>query len=173
MSGAPTPHEKTISKREGVSAIWLVFFMAVVTSSLRVTNWTAGEVTLWYLYGRATVTRDHLRIIRIKPQLVVSNGDVLRGIGAYYYFIGVAIWIPLALGLMSLIYYTLLPKRHRKVWQAEEETQGGGAMRWALVLPFLVTALLPMWAGLAFAVCSVAGALIWARRIQYDKGAPQ
>lgn len=67
------PEEPTASIRERVRDAWLVIFMAVGASSLRIALWTANEITLRYLYGWATVERDHLRIVKIKP-LVVSNG---------------------------------------------------------------------------------------------------
>ncbi|MGA2345554.1 MAG: hypothetical protein ABSF93_06080 [Candidatus Sulfotelmatobacter sp.] len=163
----PAPDEQTSSMRQGVRDAWLVTFMAVAASSLRIAIWAANAITLWHLYGQATVDRDHLRIVKIKPQLVVSNGDVLRGIGGYHFFIGVIIWLPLTFALMSLIYYTLLPKRHREALQAKEQSQGGSAVAviWALALPILVTAVLPMWAALSVGAGSVAAALIWARRL--------
>ncbi len=166
MSKESAPDEQAPSIREGVRSAWLVIFMAVAASSLRIAIWASNVITLWYLYGRANVERDHLRIVRVKP-LVVSNGDVLRGIGGYHYFVGVVIWLPLAFALMSLIGYTLLPKRHREALQAKEQSQGGSAVAviWALVLPILVTAVLPMWATLTLAAGSVAAALIWARRV--------
>jgi len=166
MSKESAPEEQAPSIRDGVRSAWLVIFMAVAASSLRIAIWASNVITLWYLYGRATVERDHLRIVRVKP-LVVSNGDVLRGIGGYHYFVGVVIWLPLAFALMSLIGYTLLPKRHREALQAKEQSQGGSAVAviWALVLPILVTAVLPMWAALTLAAGSVAAALIWARRV--------
>jgi hypothetical protein len=174
MSTAPPPEAKTASITKGMSEAWLVIFMAVGASSLRIAIWAANEITLWYLYGWATVERDHLRIVKIKP-LVVSNGDVLRGIGGYHYFVGIAVWLPLTVALMSLIYYTLLSERHRKALQAKEQAQSGsaGAMLWAIALPILVAAVLPMWAALALAATSVVAALIWARRIQYDDEALQ
>jgi len=172
MSSNPAPDAttKTASMRQRVRDAGLVIFMAVAASSFRIANWAANQITLWYLYGWATVERDHLRIVKIKPQLGVSNGDVLRGMGGYHYFVGIAIWLPLTFGLMALIYYTLLPRQHRKALQAKEQTQGGSvvAVLWAIALPILVAAVLPMWAALALAAASVAAALIWARRIQYD-----
>lgn len=92
---------------------------------------------------------------------------MLRGIGGYHYFVGIAIWLPLTFALMSLIGYRLLPKRHRAALQAKGHSQGGSAVAvlFALALPILITAFLPMWAALALAAGSVAVALIWARRI--------
>jgi hypothetical protein len=172
MSSERVSAAEAVSIRESVRSVWLVIFMAVGTSSLRIAIGAANWITLWYLYGRATVAHDHLRITKIKPQLVVSNGDVLRGIGFYHYLVGVATWLPLAIGLMMLIYYALLPKRHREVLQGKEKTQSVSAfaLLWTLALFFLVAGLLPMWAALAVAAASVVAALIWASRIQYGSG---
>ncbi len=100
--------------RQRVGSIMLVIWMATATSALRIALWAANVITLWYLYGRTTVEHEHLRITKIKPQLVVSNGDVLRGIGGYHFLVGVAIWLPLTCGLLFLIYYALLPGSFRR-----------------------------------------------------------
>jgi hypothetical protein len=160
--------DAAVSIRKSVRSLWLVIFMAVCTASLRVSNWAASEITLLYLYGRATVAHDHLRITRMKPQLVVSNGDVLRGIGVYHYLVGVAIWLPLAIGLLLLIYYKLMPKWQQAIMQVRERNQtvNATAMAWALALFFLVSGLLPMWAALALAAASVVAATIWAWKLE-------
>ena len=159
------------SVREQARSAFLVIWMATLTAALRTAMWAANEITLLYLYGRATVAHNHLRIVRVKPQLVVSNGDVLRGFGFYHYLIGVAIWLPLGIGLLFFIYYTLLPQQARAVWKGKEQKDqsfSGLALLWALALFFLVTGLLPMASALAVAAVSVAAALIWAHRIEYD-----
>lgn len=78
---------KLVSADESARSVWLVSFMAVTTSALRIAIWAGNEITLWQLYGRERVTREHLQITRIKPKLLVSNGDVLAGIGFYHYLI--------------------------------------------------------------------------------------
>ncbi len=171
MSSAPAP-DAAASTRESVRSVWLVIFMAVCTSTLRIAIWAAGEITMLYLYGWAAVARDHLHITRMKPQIVVSNGDVLPGIGFYHYSVGVVIWLPLAFGLMTLIYYTLLPKWQQALMQVRERNQrvSAVALVWVLALFFLVSGLLPMGAAMALAAASVTAALIWARKIPYGDG---
>lgn len=155
--------------RQRAGSIMPITWMATATSALRIALWASSEITLWYLYGRATVEREHLRITRIKPQLVVSNGDVLRGIGPYHYFVGVALWLPLTCGLLFLIYYVLMPAPFRKVWEGRAQKQSFGALAlvWALALFFLVPGLLPMPSALAVAFGTVLVGLIWVRIIDY------
>lgn len=157
--------------RRQVRSSALVLYMAVMTCALRIALWAANEITLWRMYGWATVTHDHLSIVRIKPDLVVSNGDVLHGIGVYHYFVGVFIWLPLTFALLAPIYYTLLPRQYRRIWESKtpgDQSASVVSLLWALALFFLVTGLLPMWGALLLACVSVVSALVWARRIQFD-----
>jgi len=161
-----------MSARESANALWLVIGMGTAMSALRLAIALSNELTLWYLYGWATLKRDHLRIIKIKPELVVSNGDVLRGIGFYHYLVGVAIWLPLTVGLLTLIHSRLLPEE----CQAALRTRGnekvekhsllsGLALIWVLALFFLVTGILPMGWAMVVGFGSVLAAVIWAQRI--------
>src|SRR5579863_5792388 len=145
MSSAPAL-DVAASTRDSVRSVWLIIFMAVCTSTMRIANWAAGEITLLYFYGWAAVAHGHLHITRMKPQIVVSNGDVLPGIGFYHYSVGVVIWLPLAFGLMMLIYYKLLPKWQHAVMQVRERNQrvSAVALVWMLALFFLVSGVLPM-----------------------------
>jgi hypothetical protein len=143
--------------------------MAVGTATLRIAIAASNQIMLWLVYGRDRVAREHLSITRVKPRLVVSNGDVLEGKGFYHYLMGVGIWFPLAIGLLLLIYYTLFPKLHRDVFQvSREQSVNLIALFWALALFFLVTGLLPFWPAMAVAAGSVVVALIWVRSIPYD-----
>jgi hypothetical protein len=74
-------------------SIGLVIWKAVCTATLRLSMVVANTLALWRVYGRARVLREHLQITRIKPQLVVSNGDVLRGLTFQHYVTGAAIWL--------------------------------------------------------------------------------
>lgn len=148
----------------------LVLWMAVITGAMRFAEWSAGWITLWYLYGWARVQHDHLRMLRTKP-LRVSNGDVLAGMGEVHFVVGVVIWIPLAMALLTLIFYRFIPLRLQAILR-ERQKLHENANAWALlvVLPlaYLVTALLPTLAALTLAGAVAAGALIWLRRIPYD-----
>jgi hypothetical protein len=168
MSSTPAS-DAAAASRESVRSAWLVIFMAVCTSTLRIASWAGGEIMLLYFYGWAAVVRDHLHITRMKPQIVVSNGDVLPGIGFYHYSVEVVIWLPLAFGLITLICYTLLPKWQLAFMRVRERNQRVSAvvLVWVLALFFLVSGLLPMGDAMALAAASVAGALIWAWKLPY------
>src|SRR5271163_912780 len=135
MSSAPAP-DAAASTRKSVRSVWLVICVAVCTSTLRIASWAAGEITLLYFYGWAAVARDH------PPHYAneAANGhlqrDVLPGIGFYHYSVEVVIWLPLAFGLMMLIYYTLLPKWQQAVMQVRERNQrvSAVALLWVLAL---------------------------------------
>ena len=101
----------------------------------------------------------------MKPRLVVSNGDVLADKGFYHYLISAGIWLPLSLGLLALIYYTLLPKPHREVWRRKEQSVSLVALLWGLALFFLSAGLLPFGWSLIVSAGSLAAALVWARRM--------
>lgn len=162
-------HEaKIASVDENVRSVWLVIFMAVTTSALRIAIWAGNEIMLWQVYGRERMAREHLRITRIKPKLVVSNGDILWGKGFYHFLISGLIWLPLAVGLLFLAYYILMPKWHQETLQnSKEQTVNLVGLLWALALFFLIAGLLPLGASNVVSVSSVFLALIWARRIQY------
>jgi hypothetical protein len=168
MSSAPAL-DAAASTRQSVRSAWLVILVAVCTATLRIASWAAGEITLLYFYGWAAVAHGHLHITRMKPQIVVSNGDVLPGIGFYHYSVGVVIWLPLAFGLITLVCYTLLPKWQLAFMRVRERNQRVSAvvLVWVLALFFLVSGLLPMGDAMALAAASVAAALIWAWKIPY------
>jgi len=153
--------------REKVRSVLFLIGVAGATSTLRIAIWAASMITLWYTYGPATVSRQHLRITRMRPELLVSNGDVLWGRSFYHYLISVGIWLPLACGVLLLIYYKFVPKRVRDLYELSQRTEGSIwpiAQIWGIVLFFLV-GLLPAAPALAVAAVSVVVALLWARRI--------
>lgn len=152
-----------------IASLVLVIWMAAVMSALRLAIWVASELILWHLYGRTTVERLHLRIVKIKPELVVSNGDVLRGFGFYHYLIGVAIWLPLAIALLSFIFQRLLSKRHQEMLQRKNDwgrQMNAFAVLGALALFFLIGGLLPLSVALSLGGVTVICGSIWARKIQ-------
>jgi hypothetical protein len=157
----------TPRERSTVLSLATVLCAAVVAWALRFALWAANVITLWYLYGWATVKHDHLRIVRVKPDLVVSNGDVLKGIGGYHYFVGVAIWLPLGVGLVALIFYTLVPREMRAILMERSPAEKPSGWVFVIVLPlvFLVTAGLPMNAAMTLATLSAIAPLVWMRRI--------
>lgn len=163
----PIDHASELSVRSQVHSLALVLWMSVVAGALRFSIWAANEITLWYLYGWATVKHDHLRIVRFKPELVVSNGDVLKGIGFYHYLVGVGIWLPLGAGLLALIFYKLVPREmHPILMERPQSAQpSGGAVVVVLALFFLIPGFLPLPAAMALAFASAVVSLLWMRTV--------
>jgi len=168
--GMDTEIDRDASKlREKALSVCLVLWMAVGTSTLRIAIWSAGEIVLWHVYGRERVVREHLSITRMRPELMVSNGDVLWGRSFHQFLISLAIWLPLSVGLLLPIYYHLVPEPIRQAFEVakrKEESIPVVALLWVLALFFLVI-MLPMGRALTVGFGSVVAALIWARIIQY------
>ena len=163
-----TSHNSSVTSLEGkVHSLWLVAAAAIAAGLLRFALWAANVITLWYLYGWATVNHDHLKIVRVKPDLVVSNGDVLHGIGGYHYFVGVAVWLPLGIGLVFVVYRFVLPKVCQSILRKKDgrDKSSGIAVLYVLLMFILVTAFLPTVVALTLAFISAAVPVIWIRAI--------
>ncbi len=152
----------TTAKR--LRSVWFVIFMAVVPTALQFAIRAADQITLWQVYGHERVAREHLRITRSKPRLVVSNGDVLWDKGFTHYLISAAIWLPLSVGVLMLIFYTLVPKAHREAWQSEDQSISGFGILWGVGLLILSMRLVPFPVSFAISAASVVVVLIWAHR---------
>jgi hypothetical protein len=156
-----------ISPPSIVNTLWVVIAVAVISGALRFAIWAANWIVLWYLYGSARVKHDHLRMVRIKPNLVVSNGDVLHGFGFCHYLVSMAIWLILALSLLTLIFYKLIPKRLQMLLTEKKKHE---IAAWALLivvpLAILVTAVLPFGVAMTLAALFTLVPLAWMRRIQ-------
>ena len=153
-----------IAPRErDAQSVWLIILMAVATAMLRVSMLLANKVVLWHVYGRARVVREHLKITRIKPELVVSNGEVLYGLAVGHYAIGVACWLVTTVLAALILYRLLLPAGvQESLRTARSNAPGFVATVWALLLFVLVGAVLPLPAALTCAGVSVLLALSWA-----------
>jgi len=166
-----TGSDSTASTLEDkVNSLWVVAGMALAAGSLRFAIWASNWITLWYLYGWPTIKHDHLSMLNTKP-LSVSNGDVLHGIGPYHYFVGVAIWLPLTIGLAFLIDRLLLPEPCRRMLR-ENKPSGKSPGAWVVlyILPMvvLVTAFLPTVVALTLALVSAVVPILWLRHICSD-----
>jgi hypothetical protein len=120
-------------RNESMNGQVLVIFMVSALSMLRIAIWSASRIVLLQVYGRERVVREHLQLVKFKPQLVVSNGDALWGRGFEHYLIGVAIWLPSTI-LIFLTAWKLLPKAHHDAMQ--QGTYAGWAVLLAIFLFF-------------------------------------
>jgi uncharacterized membrane protein YhaH (DUF805 family) len=118
-------------RKESMNGQVLVIFMVSALSMLRIALWGASQIVLFQVYGRERVARDHLRLVRFKPQLVVSNGDVLWGRGFEHYLVGIMIWLPSTI-LLFLAAWKLLPKAHHDALR--QGTYAGWAVLLAIFL---------------------------------------
>lgn len=103
-----------IFSRDDSDSAALILWASVCLTMLRLSLEAATWLVLWQVYGRQTVARLHLSMVRIKPELVVSNGDVLRGFGPIHYFYGVGLWIPSSAVVLILITKYLAPRWWKK-----------------------------------------------------------
>lgn len=151
-------------RRLDINSLWLVICLAVCTSVLRVSLETVDRGILRHAYGQERVAREHLRIVRAKPELVVSNGDVLPGLTfRRYLMIGVP-WLAISFVSLALTYRFALPRPEQERLLQGNNRVSAPAVLWALALFFLVPGWLPLTWALAFGVGSAILALIWARR---------
>lgn len=147
----------TSTQNESLNGRVLVIFIAIAMSMLRIGVWVASQIVLFQVYGRERVSREHLQIVKIKPRLVVSNGDVLWSRGFEHFLIVGAIWMTLTVLLFSLA-WKLLPKPYHDAMQ--QGTYAGWSI---LTLIFLFFGLLPLKMTLIIAVVTLVVVLSTAR----------
>lgn len=156
-------------KREA-NTPWLIICVAVAMAMLRLSIVAADAIVLSTVYG-AAAAREHLRIVGHKPELVVSNGDVLQGWGFRHYSIAVGLWLAASLFVLSLCWRFLLPRGFQDATARDRTNRTTTlGLLWALSLFFLAGGALPLGPALAFAALSLAAALWWARRPQTATG---
>ena len=134
----------------------LIIFILICLTALRIAIWTSSTILLCLAYGRARVAREHLHIVKFKPQLVVSNGDVLWHKTFEHFLVGSLIWMPLSMAVFLFV-WKLLPQSDRAA------TQQGIHASWSLVLViflFFTAFLVPLKFTLLFAPLAIAALLI-------------
>jgi hypothetical protein len=139
--------------------VWGSISLTDLRLSLEASNW----LLLWYVYGWQRVARDHLSIVRHKPQLVVSNGDLLQGLGPLHFLFGVSLWIPTTIAVFTLVMKLFAPKWWRRA--LEGPTRLGGAIGTVAVVALFVTILgLPLVPALVFGTLAAVLGLCWLGR---------
>ena len=142
----------------------LVVWSSVCLSVLRLSLETANRLILWHLYGYETVVRHHLTIVRVKPELVVSNGDVLKGWGFTHYLIGVSLWIPISTITLVLLFKYLAPDWWKRRLNGSRAARPGGlGIAALLVMFFCIPGFLPFAAAMAMGLTGTAVGLYWLR----------
>jgi hypothetical protein len=147
--GLKTKQSESLNGR--VLVMWLVITLTV----LRIASWVSGEILLIHAYGLERVSREHLQLKRLKPLLVVSNGNVLPTSPGVHYLIGVAIWIPSTILILALA-FKLLPQPYHEAMRA------GHPAGWSILLIiFLFFALNMLPLKMALLVASILLALLF------------
>jgi len=152
-------NQSSTTENETTNGRVLIIFILICLTSLRVAIWTSSTILLFLAYGRERVVREHLRIVKFKPQLVVSNGDVLWHKTLEHFLIGSLIWMPLSMALLVLV-WKFLPEPDRVA------TQQGTYSSWgllAVVFLFFTAFLVPLKFTLLIAPLAIAALLFYAR----------
>lgn len=153
---AAPQNQSSTAQNETTNGRVLIIFILICLTALRIAIWTSNTILLWLAYGRERVAREHLHIVKIKPQLVVSNGDVLWHKTFEHFLIGSLIWIPLSMAVFLLV-WKFLPEPDRVA------TQQGTYSSWsilAVIFLFFTAFLVPLNFTLLIAALAIAALLI-------------
>jgi hypothetical protein len=105
---------------KGRDSAAVIVWASICLTALRVSLEAANRLVLWRVYGSTVVARQHLSMVRIKPVLMVSNGDILRGWGFIHFLFGISLWIPVSVGVLIVVFKYATPQ-----WWREQRESGG------------------------------------------------
>lgn len=159
---APIPR---LLQRDDTDSAAVIVWASVVLSVMRISLETSNRLILWQAYGWQKVQHEHLSIVRVKPQLVVSNGDILRGLGPLHFLYGIALWIPLTFAILVPLLKYAAPDWWRRV---------AGARRWTpqpraigivtlFIMFFAIPGFLPALPALSLGALATTAGLFWLR----------
>jgi hypothetical protein len=149
-------------------------FLCAVSAAL----WAARQAVLCLVYGPVAVGREGLRLVKLKPGLVVSNGDRLDDWGFPLFLITTAIWVPLLFLLIAAVWGWLPVDYRRRLPPPDRPfAQASSADAVFLFVPLLLTVVL--WAsvgmgmaGVTLLALALATAWLTARREGGGQAAP-
>lgn len=153
------PQNQSTARIESLNGRVLVLFMLICMAALKIAIWGASKIILFQVYGSVRVAREHLEIVKIKPRLVVSNGDIVAQRGFEFFLIGQLIWLPLSVAVFLLV-WRLLPKPYHDAMQ--QNTYSGWSVLVAIILFFTAT-LVPLKLILLIAPLAIAVIVLIAR----------
>jgi hypothetical protein len=119
----------------------IIIVVTAAVAFLRIALRAADRILLLFIYGRHRVLTEHLTIIKSKPDIVVSNGDVLYGKGFEHYLLGISIWMITTLAFV-LLAYRLLPQRERDAVSGRYTLSGKAVLM--IIALFLAIGTLPL-----------------------------
>lgn len=126
---------------EKTASAGVILFVTSGTFLARLSSYFSMKILLVWTYGAHRVATEHLMIVRHKPDMAVSNGDILYGKGFFCYLIGIGLWLPSLIGFM-LLAIRLLPQREQEALKGKY-TASGPAILLAIALFYLI-GLLPL-----------------------------
>src|SRR5437016_9585456 len=104
--------------------VMLVIFAASATGGIKIGLVAADAIILRIIYGADRVAREHLTIVKSKPELVVSNGDVLHSHGFVHFLITLVLFM--SLGAAAIIVGSqMLPRPMRDVLNRSQQRPRG------------------------------------------------
>ena len=133
---------------------------------LRFSLETSNRLILWQAYGWEKAQHEHLSVVRVKPQLVVSNGDILRSLGPVHFLYGIALWIPLTFVILVPLLKYGAPDWWERVSGARRWSPQPGAIGIVslLIMFFAIPGFLPTLPALSLGVLAATRGLVWLRR---------
>ena len=158
MSQSPT-----IVDVENRASISFIVFVTAGASLARLSLYVATKIILVWSYGWHRVLSEHLAIVKEKPEMVVSNGDVLYGKSPVGFLIGAPLWM-LCLASFMLLTSRLLPRREREALKGEYTVSGPALL--AGITLFFAIGMLPLNYSLLLAVFVLVLAFLlpWVRK---------
>ena len=140
----------------------IIIFVAAAVALLRGALQAADRILLLWIYGRHRVLTEHLTIVKTKPDIVVSNGDVLHGKGFEHYLLGISIWLITTIAFV-LLAYRLLPRRERNAVSGRYTVSGTAVL--IIIALFFAIGTLPLGLSLFLAVFVITIGLLlpWVR----------
>lgn len=156
-------HMPSLFRRTDSDSAAIIVWASVALTVLRLSLEASNRLILWQVYGRRAVVANHLWLVRAKPELVVSNGDVLRGFGPIHYFYGVALWIPATIAVLVLLVRYAAPRWWREASANPRKMKPGAIGVVATLLMFFTIPGLPLVQALTLGGLAAMAGLWWLR----------
>lgn len=103
--------------------VGLCLFFAAALGALNFGLWVADQVVLRLVYGSEEVDRLGLRLVAVKPDLKVSNGDTLEEKWSFrHWATSAVVWLPSTVGLF-LALRRLMPADYRELADLRRPTE--------------------------------------------------
>ena len=144
---------------------WTIVFFGVISSAFRLSTEAVNKVVLWQRYGYTRVVRERLAIVKVTPELVVSNGDVLAEMTSRHHAFATIAWFALSACCLMLIYRFILPGAHKeRLRQRCFRSSAPIGLVCGPVLFLLIAGILPLTPAFLLGALTTIVGLVWVRR---------